>query len=174
MRPLLFLSITSALVAQGCSDDCGPSGAATTFPIPVSNATLTYGGFTAGANNDCPDPMAPSGVVSMTIQAMQTDGAGLLTLCIPRPDQLKSQQPFGSAVKIVDLTGSDANGCTYTFASGIPVAGGAKATGICDNGTNSAGFALVMDGAASLSFMCTTMSGTIPIGLKGVVAVAAQ
>src|SRR5215467_6481382 len=64
------------LATAGCGDDsCGPGGApATGMVAGGSGVTMTYGQFTASPNNDCPDSSAPAGVVSLSIEGLQTDG----------------------------------------------------------------------------------------------------
>jgi hypothetical protein len=170
----LFLSSISLLVA--CGDDvCGP-GDAPEFGLVAGNdeVGVVFGNMMAGLNNDCPDPMAPSGVVSMTLQGTQQNGPGLLTLCIGRPDLLASgEQTFGTAVRIIDLNG-EVEGCTLAYESLRPVSGGATSKGLCDDGASSAGFALTVNGALSLRRMCPTMNDTIAVSFDGTVAVEHQ
>jgi hypothetical protein len=173
MQRLLFLSITSAALVTGCGDDeCGPAGAPQ-YGLLASSAdvTLTYGNLTAGANNDCPDPMAPAGVISMTIMGSQMGGGGILTFCVPRPDLLSGGRQLGSEFRIIDLSGDDANGCMYSLESTRLPTGGAQAMGICDNGKNSAGFALSIDGNISFRRTCPASTDTISVTLNGIVAV---
>ena len=129
--------------------------------------------YDRGANNDCRDPMAPDGVISLTIDGTQTDAAQIITLCIPRPDLLMvgDPMPIGTGIRIIDLLG-EKDGCTYAFESTRPVTGTVAAIGMCDNGTNDAGYALNFDGNISLRRMCPTMSDTIAVGISGKVAVA--
>jgi hypothetical protein len=175
MRRSLCLLIIS-LVA-GCSDDaCGPSGApAAGLVASATGVTLTYGGLLAGQNNDCPDPAAPEGVVSLTIAGQQTDGTGIVTLCIARPDKLADKaQGLGpdaatSEVRLVDLTGTSA-GCSYTL--GSAVTGTVSASGMCGDGADPAGFALDITATVTLNRAC--MSDTIEVQLSGRTAVAPQ
>jgi hypothetical protein len=172
MLRLLFLSSISLPLLSGCSgDDCGPGDAPDSGLVAGDEANmLVFGGLTAGANNDCPDPAAPTGVISVTINGVQTSGGtGLLTMCVPRPDQLAAGVTLGSGFKIIDLTG-EANGCTYKIESTRPVTGTAKATGVCDNG-QSGNFALTIDGHISLTKTCTTSSETLAVNFNGTVAV---
>jgi hypothetical protein len=176
MLRLLFLSSTSfALVACG-DDTCGP-GDAPDYGIFASSSdvTLTFGGLTSGQNNDCPDAEAPPGVVSLTIQGAQQDGPGLLTLCIPRPDKFETGTiPLGTAgARIIDLKG-DANDCMYAFDSSRPVTGNVFATGLCDNGADTAGYALSIDGNVSMTRTCPTMIDTIAVAFEGRAAVVVQ
>ena len=176
MRRLLFLSIISGLALSGCGDDgnCGPGDASPTgLAVSSVDVTLMYGNMTSGANNDCRDPMAPDGVISLTIDGTQTDAAQIITLCIPRPDLLMvgDPMPIGTGIRIIDLLG-EKDGCTYAFESTRPVTGTVAAIGMCDNGTNDAGYALSFDGNISLRRMCPTMSDTIAVGISGKVAVA--
>jgi hypothetical protein len=181
MQRSLFLSSTSLTLAAllgGCGDDtCGP-GDAPDFGILASSAdvTLTFGDLTSGLNNDCPDPAAPAGVVSVTIQGSQQNGPGLITLCVGRPDLLSAGSiPLGTmGARIIDLRGDDATGCMYTFDSTRPVAGDVSATGLCDNGASSDGYALTVDGNVSLKRTCVTTIDTIAVSFAGTAAVTAQ
>ena len=171
----LFLLTTSSLVVAACGDDtCGP-GSAQGAGLLASSAdvVLNYGSLTSGPNNDCPDAAAPAGVTSLTIQGAQVGGPGLLTLCIGRPDLLASGPlQLGTEVRIIDLNG-EANSCQYAFESARPVQGTASTSGLCDNGKNSAGYALTVDGALSLKRTCNTAIDTIAVTFDGTVAVEA-
>jgi hypothetical protein len=189
MSRLRFLSSTSvallagvaATSAWGCGDDsCGPGGAPAVGLVATSDAmTLTYGQLHGGLNGDCPAAGA-SGVNSLTITGVQTDGDGFVTLCVERPDLLAKQaQPLGpnvagSAVHIVDVSGS-ANNCSFAITTADrsrPVDGTASATGLCGNGGDAAGFALVVDGSLSVTRTCGATVDSIRITLHGRVAVA--
>jgi hypothetical protein len=175
MQRLLFLSSISGLVASGCSDDCGPPSNASAQGLIVSSADvkLTYGNITTSPNNDCRDPMAPAGVISLTLEGSQVDAATtrLLTLCIPRPDLLaKMDTAFGDNIRIIDLNG-EKDGCTYEYESARPATGTVHAIGMCDNGTHAAGYALGFEGNLSMRRTCPTMSDTIALEVGGVVAI---
>jgi hypothetical protein len=201
MSPSRFLSSTSlasiqglalgfglgAASAPGCGGghgspdaaSCGP-GDAPAAGVAASGgpATLTYGQFTGGLNNDCPASGAPMGVTSMTILGRQTDtgGGGLVTLCIGRPDLLATQ-PLGlgfdaaAAVRVIDLSGQ-ASGCTFTVDRSHAPGGTASASGLCGNGSDPAGFALVLDATLTLTRTCGTTVDAVPVTLRGPVAVA--
>jgi hypothetical protein len=176
MHRLLFLSSISLIACGGgggCGDDaCGPEDAPDTgLIVGDQDQKLTFGNLTSGANNDCPDPSAPAGVVSLTINGSQTDGQGLLTLCIPRPDELPGGVPIGTGVRIIDLSGVT-NNCNYSIEQTRPVSGTALGHGVCDNGTNGAGYSLVFDGHLSLKCECPTATDTIAVNISGEVAVA--
>jgi hypothetical protein len=186
MSPSQFRSNTSclaaallAVLAGGCSGDsqCGPMGAPSTGLVAASStAALTYGNLTSLAGNDCPDPAAPAGVVSLSIEGTQTDGTGLITLCIPRPDLLDSApRSLGTSmsmadVRIFDLSGT-ADNCTLTLDATRPPTGTAIGLGVCGNGTDPAGFALDVDGAVSLKRTCGATVDTVAVTLSGRVAV---
>ena len=181
MHRLLFLSsISLAAVAAlgGCSDDaCGPGDApATGLIVGDQDQKLTFGNLTSSANNDCPDSSAPSGVISLTVNGSQTDGQGLLTLCIPRPDQLPGSVQLGGAtsgVRIIDMHGTF-NNCNYSIEQTRPVSGTVLGHGVCNNGTNGAGYSLVFDGHLSLKRECPTATDTIAVNISGEVAVASH
>jgi hypothetical protein len=183
MSRLRFLSSTSLVLAAGaqvagCSDDsCGPGGAPDTGLVATGDAVaLTYGHLTSGLNNDCPAGDAPPGVISLTIQGMQTDGTGLVTLCVPRPDRLARQpQALGldvasAEVRLVDISGT-ANACNLSIDRTQPVTGSATSSGLCGNGSDAAGFALVLDGTVSLKRTCGATTDSLQVALHGRVAV---
>lgn len=171
LRLLFLLSISQTLLSGCSSDECGPGDAPDSGLVAGDvNNNVTFGSLTAGANNDCPDPAAPSGIISVTINGVQTNGGtGLLTLCVPRPDKLAEGLTLGSGVKIIDLTG-EGNGCTYKLESTRPVTGTATATGVCDNG-QSGNYALTIDGKISLAKTCPASSETLAVNFVGTVAV---
>lgn len=159
---------------------CGPGDAPAAGLVASGGAAaLTYGQFTGGLNNDCPASGAPTGVVSLTISGRQTDtgGGGFATLCVGRPDLLATQ-PLGvgldaaAAVRVFELNGQ-ANGCTFTVDRSQPPGGTASASGLCDSGRNAAGFALVLDATLTLTRTCGGAVDSVPITLRGRVAVAA-
>jgi hypothetical protein len=163
--------------ATGCGDDsCGPGGAPAVGVVASGSAvTMTYGTLVAGLNGDCPAGDAPPGVVSMSIEAVQTDGQGRLTLCFPRPDQLADQPAAlgtasGAAAQIFDFAGTASN-CTLAIDPSRAVGGTASTTGLCGNGADPAGFALVLDGTASLTRTCGASIDTVAVTLRGRVAV---
>ncbi len=173
----LCLLITS-VAAGGCDDDtCGVQGAPQTGIVAASaDAMLTYGDLTSGANNDCP---AMPGVTSLTIFGSQTSGTGTITFCIPRPDQLGQAgrtlglDQVGGDIRIVDLSGSASN-CTYAIDRATPPVGTGSAEGLCDNGKNSAGFALVLEGTVGLKRTCGTTTDVVSFTMAGRVAVVPQ
>lgn len=185
MSRLQFLSTTSVLgfasgaaALAGCSDDsCGPGGAPDTGLIAGSDAvTLTYGHLTGGLNNDCPANDAPPGVISLSIHGTQSDGSGLVTLCVARPDLLAKQAQglgldAGAQVRVIDVTGT-ASSCSFAIDKSQPATGNATASGLCGNGSDAAGFALVLDGSLSLTRTCGAIVDSLRITLHGRIAVA--
>jgi len=142
-----------------------------------SDVTLTYGNLTSLAGNDCPAVDPPAGVVSVSVEGTQTDGTGLITFCIPRPDLLESgMRGLGTSlsmadIRIFDLTGSF-NNCTFTFDSTRPPTGFAGALGVCGNGVDPAGFGIDFDAAVSLRRTCGATVDTVAVTLTGLIAVA--
>jgi hypothetical protein len=167
-----FLSITSLVVA--CSDGspatCGAGSAATSIDVVAGSVTLTYDMLQSGANNDCPAPMAPTGVVSVTIARPSPP---LFTLCVGRPDKLGEGLPLGTGVKVIDVSGSG-GGCTYALDSTTPPTGTAKSSGLCKNGSDPAGFALTLDGTISLKRTCGGTTDTVSATVSGTVAIPPQ
>ncbi|HUJ58363.1 MAG TPA: hypothetical protein VLX92_07720 [Kofleriaceae bacterium] len=179
-RFLSTISLAAALAGCPSNPTCGPQGAPE-FGATVSDSTVTftYGDLVAGANNDCPD--TPD-VTSLTIQCpphtvcgmsgSNPDSTALLTLCIPRPDKLeKTPGALGTDVQLVEVTGTDASGCTYSLGSAAP-SGTATAAHMCDDGTNPAGFALTFAGTVSLDQKCGTTTTPVTMSLTGTMAVA--
>lgn len=188
LSTISVLAPLATLLALGaCHDDptCGTSGAPDSgLTASATDVTLTFGALVGGLNNDCPDPAAPVGVTSLSIAGTQTGGTGLFTICVPRPDNLAAGDLSLSIdaagvpgspteVRIVDLTG-DASNCTFKFDKTRPPTGTATAEGLCDNGANAAGFALVVDGAISLTRTCGATVDQVSVTLRGRVAVAAD
>jgi hypothetical protein len=185
IKPLrigLALAATVAGVLAGCGDgeNCGPGTASKTgLTATGDNVALTWGTLTSGLNNDCPDSAAPAGVVSVTIFGFQSGGAGSITLCVSRPDLLADgSQTLGhdaasAQVRIVDLNG-DADICTYTIDRSKPVTGTATASGLCDNGSDPAGFAVTLDATLSFTRDCGTTTDSVEVMLRGSNAVATQ
>ena len=177
---LAALAAAAAVAATGCDgDECGPGGAPRSGLLASSDmVTLDYGDLSGLVGNDCPDPAAPAGVISLSIEGRQTgDPAGLITLCVPRPDLLMDgDRTLGARlssadVRIIDLQGN-ANGCSFTLDTTQQPTGAARATGVCDNGDSPAGFALSLDGALTLRRTCGATIDAISVTLRGRVAVS--
>jgi len=181
MQRSLFLLITSLAVSAssaGCGDDsCGPGDAPQSgLYLSSADVTINFANLTGGLNNDCPDPAAPDGIVSMTLQGTQVEGTGRVTLCVSRPDKLADGAiPLGgTSVQIVDLKGDDSAGCMYDYESARPVTGTVSSKGLCDAGASDAGFALTIDASVSLNRVCPTATDIIAVAFQGTVAVAAD
>lgn len=178
-----IVSVAAASVAAlaGCSDDeCGPMGAPTSgLSVSSADVTLVFENLTSLAGNDCPDPAAPDGVVSISIEGHQVGNpTGLLTVCIPRMDLFTpgSGHTIGTSqsmadVRIFDLSG-ETGGCTYTLDSTRPPSGNVGGIGVCGNGDSESGFALDFDGALSLRRTCGSTIDTVAVQITGKVAVA--
>jgi hypothetical protein len=162
------------LAGTGCSDGgkCGPAGAPPDgLTVVAGGVTLTYSDLVGSPNNDCPDPAAPSGIISLTVTGTQVGGAGFFTVCVPRPDKLNTGLALGTDIQLVDISGSSAT-CTYALDSSQPATGTATAKGACSNGTASAGFAWTFDGTGSVHRTCSTTTDTVTVQIAGTVAVA--
>ncbi|HET7502912.1 MAG TPA: hypothetical protein VFK02_17955 [Kofleriaceae bacterium] len=185
MSRLRFHSCTSlallagALPAAGCGDDdCGPGGAPASGLVASGDAVmLSYGQLRGRLNGDCPAAGAPDGLISMTISGTQDGGDGFITMCVGRPDLLATQsqalgnEVAGVEVRMVDVSGS-ANSCSFMIDRVQPPEGSATSTGLCGNGTDAAGFALVIDGSLSLTRTCGATVDSVRVTLRGRVAVA--
>jgi hypothetical protein len=174
-----YLSIISLALAHGAcsSPDCGPHGASPNGPTlmaPAASLTVTYGGLAAGENHDCPDPMAPAGIVSVTISNLhQTPMPGVFTVCIPRNDRMNGTLTFPDQIQLVDATGSDAS-CMYMIDSTQPASGTAIGAHVCGNGIDKAGFEMTFDVSFMLQRKCGAAIDSIAASLSGSVAVAAE
>lgn len=174
MSRSLFLSAISLAALAGCSDPaCGPGSAAAIFTASNgSDVMLQYGDVLSSANNDCRDPAAPSGVISLTVNATQTGGTDLVTFCIPRPDLLaKTPGQLGTDVKVVDFNGT-ANSCMLSLDTLAPPSGTVSADGMCNNGTNKAGYALGFNAHLVLTRNCNGTNDMVPVTLSGTVGVS--
>ncbi|HET9619911.1 MAG TPA: hypothetical protein VFP84_01000 [Kofleriaceae bacterium] len=178
----MLISLSLLAACGGGDDDCGVGGAPSVGLVAKSAAapaTLTFGGLHAGLNNDCPAADAPSGVISLTLQGTQTDGTGNVTLCIARPDLLAERaqalghDQAGVAVRLVDVNGT-ANNCSFAIDVAQPVTGTVTTSGLCGDGGDPAGFALVVDGALHLQRTCNTVVDSLDVTLRGRVAVQAD
>ncbi len=173
---LLLAGVSQTGCPGGGGESCGPGDAPATGLVAAGDqVTLTYGNLEGGLNNDCPDPAAPEGVVSMTINTPMR-GDGILTLCVERPDRLANEDlalgltSAGSDVRVVDVAGAS-NNCTFSLDRTRPPTGTASAEGLCKNGTTADGFAFVIDGALSLERTCGATVDTVAVTLRGRVAV---
>ena len=177
-RFLFSISLAAAATA-GCGgdDSCGPGGAPGVGVVASgTGVTINYGTLSGSPNRDCQDPTGPASVISLSIMGSQSGGSGLLTLCISRPDLLaKQSQSFGAdataQVHVVDLSGTASN-CMLTIDRGTPPTGTATSSGMCSNGDDPAGFALVLDAAMTLQRTCGATVDSVPITLRGRVAVS--
>lgn len=174
-RLLYRLIISSGFVACGGEATvCGSAGApefGLSLVAPALN--LGFGQLMAGANNDCPDPAAPSGVVSLTIAGTESSGNGLITFCVARPDRLTTQAlPLGSTgVRLIDLNAA-VGGCTYAIDTSQAPSGTVRSSGMCANGTDPRGFVLTVQASVKLRRTCGAASETIDVALQGDAAVA--
>ena len=165
MWRLAFLSIISC--SDGSPAKCGAGSAPPTIDVTAGTVTLTYDTLESGANNDCPDPMAPAGVISMTIERLTPP---LITICIPRPDKLDAGLTFGSDAHLVDAGGS-AGSCTYQLDHTMPITGTISSTGLCNNGGSA--FSLTIDAQFSELRTCGTQD-TVAATISGTVEITPQ
>jgi hypothetical protein len=180
-RTVTALAILACSCGGGGDKDCGPTDT-TPAGLSLSDGSATnlfFAELMAGANNDCTP--TGSGVISLTIQGAQTDGVGFITFCIPRPQDLGSALALGSdapgdepAAILEDLEAATTDGCMYSFDPSATLTGTVRATGICDDGTNPAGFALVVAATLSVTGSGGSGCGTLSVQLAGTAAVAHQ
>jgi hypothetical protein len=162
----LGLALGTGCGGPTCGTDKAPTYGLTASATGVS---LVFGAFSASANNDCPMAGAPSGVVSLTLEGSQMGGGGLMTICVPRPDLLASEE---TAVQIVDIMGSQSD-CDYELDPASTPSGSAKGIDECDNGTNKSGFAMDVTGTATLIQECDGTANNVMVTVTGTTAVTA-
>jgi hypothetical protein len=176
--PVAAAAVIVVGVYAGCSDPCGPGSAATNgLRLATSDKTLdvAYWEMTASENNDCPDPTAPAGVVSLTIAGKQEGLASPITFCVARPDRLaNSGLQLDTDVTVVDVS-AVLNGCTYTKNRQVVATGSVSTSGLCDGGKNKAGFALSITGTVSLIKKCPAVADVVVSAtLDGTIAIVVQ
>jgi hypothetical protein len=178
---VIVVSLVCALAGCGGDDSaCGPTNTSPAgLSVAGSGTNLFFAELMAGANNDC----TPTGsdVISLTIQGTQTDGVGFVTFCIPQPQKLTTGLALGSDVPgdepaaiLEDLVAATTDGCTYSFDPTTGVTGTVRATGICDDGTNAAGFALAVSATLAMTGSGGASCGTLDVQLAGTAKVAHQ
>ncbi len=169
----LAIAVTGALGA-GCSteEDCGSGGApAGDLEVAATGLSLRYQDLRARPNNDCPDPAAPAGVISLTLSGTTAgNDQAFVTFCVPRPDLLEGSRALGTEVQVVDVFGSDST-CSYRQLRGSVPSGTVTASGVCSAGRDPAGFALDFAGEVSIERTCGANKDTLRATLTGKIAV---
>lgn len=175
-------SLVLLALAGGCSDDdstCGPGDApAAGITLTVAGETVTYGAFTASANNDC--TVADSGVISVSVHGSQSSGSPF-TLCLPRPDLLgatavplvpgRTPPLADDRVMVFDASGALSGGCTVQKDLAQAPSGTASFLGYCEGGADPAGYALEVSGTVPLIRTCGATTDNVVGTLAGTVAV---
>ena len=184
----LVLAAGGGIALAGCSDDdgnCGPGGApADGITMAVGSETVTYTGFTASPNNDCPLASAPAGVVSVTVEASQVGGTFPFVLCLPRPDLLGADAfPLTPSrptpietdrVMMIDSSASLSGGCTVAKDVTQMPTGTARFLGYCDGGKSTAGYAIELSGTVPLIRTCGASMENVTGTIAGTVAVVVE
>jgi hypothetical protein len=180
------LAITFAATLPACPGDpfCGPGEAAADgLVLSGSGVEVRYHMASAGLNNDCPDPtVSTEDVVSVTISALQVGGGGAINLCVPRPDLLgETPMPIintvvspgvhGASAEIVDVNATT-GGCTLSRSQTVEPSGTLVAEGLCGNGADPAGFALIFAGQVSIDRDCSGTLDTLRLDLAGAISVS--
>jgi hypothetical protein len=175
LSTISVLLVGATTACCGGNDSCGPgSASANGLTLTGSGVNVTYTALAASANNDCPDPAAPAGVVSLTISGTQVGSSFPITFCVPRPDLLQSGvRQLGTDVKVVDVGADIGGGCTLALSSTTAPAGSVQASGVCGNGSDHAGFALDFESdtvtvkrtcGATVDMLTLALSGTVAVG----------
>src|SRR5688500_14881512 len=147
-RCLSSTSLVALLALAGCpSDDAPVCGTDFADDSGITAGDFEYGGFVAGANNDCPFAGAPAGVVSVTIGGSQRApaGAAVIGLCLPRPDLIEAGGEFPLSlvhepalatdrVQLVDLEAAHEDGCRWDLDETVEPDGVARFEGFCRDG----------------------------------------
>lgn len=182
----LALAGALALLVAACSDDarCGigdTGDRALGIAVTVGSETVTFGGFTSSANNDC--SVNGSGVISLTIQGQQQGASSAMSLCLPRPDLIEQQAALSGnhvpptetdRVQLFDVSVTLANNCTGRLQTGATPAGTAGFIGYCGAGLDPAGYGLEVDGTVMLDVTCASGTTAMAAELHGLVEVDAQ
>jgi hypothetical protein len=170
------LSSTSLLVLlAGCpsGDDppfCGTVGGDETIEVASDERSVRFGLVTAGANNDCPAPAPPDGLISVTVFAEQVEpaGAAVLTFCLPRPDLLEGDeggvtvpllpdtQPAGEGdrVHLIDVQAAHPDGCRWEGAVGAVPSGTVTFRGLCGDAVDEGAWDLTIDAEVDVTETC--------------------
>ena len=186
MRTFVFVAsaIVAAVVTASCSpsDSCGqgtasPTGLTVRGNIGANNALaiINYADLVAGQNNDCPDPNAPAGVISLTVEGEQLLDTPKVSFCISRPDLLGTKTlQIGTDVVFNALESNNAGavGCSLSLPLHATTSGTVTATGVCDNGIGPEGFAITFNGMATLQRTCGTTVDMVMMNIVGTAAVS--
>lgn len=133
MRALALSSWLLVLGIGGCSDspeNCGTPLTESAVAITVGSTTNTITGrAVAQPDASCNDNTSLPSVRALRLR----DATGQLDICIPRPDALGGTTPISVQVTLVG--GRTCIGNASAMAHG---------NGVCDDGTNPAGFELVI------------------------------
>jgi hypothetical protein len=183
-RATIAAAILAVAGLTACSDDssCGTGGAAAAgAPSTVGTETVAFTAFTAGRNSDC--QINGSGVVSVTVAGHQLNDTAPLTLCLPRPDLIETAPvtltkdelppPVTDRAQLIDAVAILAGGCVARLDATRAYAATATFAGMCDDGTNAAGFALTLAGQVPVTVTCAGNPTAAMATLAGTVAVAA-
>lgn len=170
----------------GCADErvCGAGDApAAGVTATIGNASITYGNFTASANNDC--PASDGDRTSITIDGVQTDPTpGMpyhMTLCLPRPGQLGGAPVAlddAALVELIDVWAELPDGCRVQLDHATPPTGTIELLGYCyDQGSQSYedGYAMKLDATITGERICDGLPREpVTLALSGTVAVQAE
>ncbi len=168
------------MACDGTESTCGPGDASNQgLTLSIESASLIFGNATTSPNNDCSVSGAPT---SLTLDIIQLNPAPVmrraLTLCVPHPDQLDAALALTSdavttGVQIIDLF-ADSEGCLISLDRSRPPMGTATFTGVCDDGTHSAGYALELSGQLPATRACQGQADqSINVQLSGAFSVSA-
>jgi hypothetical protein len=169
--PGICLGLVAA--TAGCPGDdtvCGPpAGAGDGITVTGDGETFRFGELTAAANNDCPAPGSPAGLVSVTVIGQQVAPAGdaVFTLCLPRPDLLEAGSggvtvpldpdnhpaEADDRVHVIDVQADLGGGCRWTLDASAP-RGTATFEGLCGAAVRSEPWALAVSGEVSVIETC--------------------
>ena len=145
------------LAACGDGEECGPGDApADGITVEASDAVADFGQFGSLAANDCPPPEGGE-ATSVTIQGTQVGAEGLLTLCLPRPDQIEDAPiPIEDSerVQLIDLVANTSDGCRLTVDGDREPSGEVTFSGFCEDGNHEDGYALSFAATVPLLRTC--------------------
>jgi len=167
MRSLVWAGLVCATGLSGCgsSKTCGASPAAQEglgvgVPEESGPQEWTVNSMTAHRNDQC------AGSDNLTI-----DAPGIVTFCVPDAGKLEAGVDLGTATVLA--FNDPFKICSMTLDPARPPTGRLTASGLCDDGTDPAGFALVVEANVPVIRKCGAGQRTAYVAatLSGIVVV---
>lgn len=161
---------------SGGGGECGPDIATGVMTATDADDTvaLELDNFVALPADQCPDPAAPEGTISLTIRGSHVESGGAFVICVPRPDRLQATGHAGAGE--IELSGFEAtqDGCSFEPSPGAGGFGGLDVGGFCDGGADPAGFRMSTSIQISTRRDCAGTVTTVQLLFAGTVEVAVE